>query len=1078
MNPSNDVEAYPQAKAKANKMRKLDNPTEGEEEMMKRIRGIRHTAVACQMTWADLISQVIEQHRAYKWVPAAPRARISKPFRALHCTLRNGIPQTGPQTRSQIAEQRKNPATELLVTASAGMDGLDGQLQVIILKLEDAQTQAQNLSNEQVTHEARNRLQMDSRPEISCEQHISTQLGTSEQEISSQSQASETSSSQPAETSDGQQPAGSEDVTMTGSPNDGGHDTTAHGAADEPTTPSPSNQSARVDPNARLEGRSFARSHSAMTESSIFTAADTSPAGSVATHITWPESSGRLSDEDEPMLDVDDTRDSAQKRQHCPGGLNRITDPCSGQDPATDDKASSPDAQSSVSDGRTDQPTQSPGVSNGPSSPEPQSPTACAEADRSPRSSASPPPTVDGDTRPNEMSHADDDFTQVMESAMDIFCAATEKPPMQAHPSGSGDEQHTDDQQTESPSASPTSEGSDSASGGAGRDIGPNTPPLIQFTPSQTSRSCPPPPTNTLTSADMERLVPKLAEMERDGDEQHFSVPLRNVDLAYMQKMVKTTDKKWQTTSTRYEAGPKDEGYARIFVSSSRPPINWEGFTAECQRPTLPEIEDIFEKVAFNPPKEDIAYYTGNLDILPDERLDPGPEITGNPELEDLHRPYQHIGGPGSGCRTHGEDFKNLRSYNEVYFGSGYKLWLAIEQHHIAKFDAFVKANWECCECDQFLSHLSLLLAPSRLRNAGIDYVVAAVGRGEAFYTLPGQQHAIINIGYCAAQSINYVPPGEKIDFSKATACKADGMYAVIQKHGKITASLQELAQATNKRKAHHQLSKNASTKVTRTNTAAERELAEIEKSLAGIPYRQIRINRRHPSTAELKVFRQVAAVRSTMAVQQFITLVKDWKNIEATVHIDKTKDKLNQSVESVKIFEDRTKLSKFALRLTQMKLAREADKVKGPIQRQLKPGFLDDLAAGHGMTKDKLKDHIQKGRQWNAVCKSLDGLLPFILLDSRNPFEIKKQDWTTLCHEEFTADAFRKLLDDDYMRNLCQAGRVFEERMLEKVFNGSVSDFGGFLWEEEKLDPASDNIDELLNRYRLPELEELEARD
>ncbi|RYC81161.1 hypothetical protein BFJ63_vAg15960 [Fusarium oxysporum f. sp. narcissi] len=988
---------------------------------------------------------------------------ISSILSALHRKVRDKFPQTKRQTLSQsigqVAEQPKTPVAELLVTVLDELDNLSGLAQVILSQTEEAQVHAQNPmvpSNEQVMDKVTNSLQMDSRSETPCERHIDIQLGISEQEVASESQASEISWSRPAQTSDDQQPVGSEDVTMTvndlaatnsppDSPKDGGNDINVHGAFYVPTTPSPAKQSARAGLNTNPERGSFARSHSAVTESSAAsTAADTSPAGSVATHITWPETSGTACDEDEDMLDVDD------------GGLNMITDSCSRQHPATNDTASS--QSPSVDDQAPRSPTQSPTAVARAG----QSPLTCAADNR-----ANPPPTVDSDISiDSRKPHADDGLVQVLESAMDILCAVAANSPMQGHSPGNGDDQHANDQQTQSPSPSPTSEVSDTASEGVDRNTRTNTPPMIQFTPSNRSRSGPPATTVTLTPADMEMLVPKLAEMEREGDSQHFSVPLRNVDLAHMQERVKTTDEKWQTTSTRYEAGPKGEGYARIYVSSSRPPINWEGFTGECKRPTLTEIESIFEKYVLDPPQEDIPYYIGNLDILPRERLDPGPEITGNPDLKDLHVAYHHIGGPGSGNRTHGEDIKNFRSYNEVYFGPGYKLWLAIKKHHIAKFNAFVEANWRCCKCDQFVSHQSLLLAPSRLKKEGIDYIVAAVGRGEAFYTLPGQQHAIINFGHCAAHSINYVPPGEKIDFSQVIACTEDGMYAIGKKYGKITASPHELAQA-NKRKEHQQLSKNASTKVTRTNTAPQRELAEIEQGLAGIPYRRIQIDRQHPSTAELNVYKQVAAVRSIMAIQQFITLVKDWKNEEATVHIDKTQDKLNQSVESVKFFEGRTKLSKFGLRLTQRKLAREADKVKGPIQKQLKPGFLDKLAVDHCMTKDRLKDHIQEGRQWNFICKSHDGLLPFILLDSKNPFGIKKQNWTNLCRKEFTkeANAFRSLLDDEYMRNLCEAGRTFQERVLEKIFNGSVSDTRGFLWEENELDPASDNIDELLKQ-------------
>jgi hypothetical protein len=994
---------------------------------------------------------------------------LSSSFRAL-CSVRDETPQTKRQTRSQligqVAEQCKTPAAELLVTVLGGMDDLSGQLQAITLQAKEAQAQAQNLmvpSNGQVMDKVTNCLQMDGRSETSCERHIDIQLGISEQEVASESQASETSSSQPAQTSDDQQPVGSEDVTMTGSdlaatnsppdsPKDAGDDINVHGAVYVPTTPSPAKQSARAGLYTRPEGRSFARSHSAVTESSAAsTAADTSPAGSVVTHITWPESSGRPADEDEAMLDVDDTGDNAQKRQPSLGGLNRITDPCLGQDPATDDKASSPEALSPVADGRTGQPTQSPGVSNGASSPEPQNPTAVGGGLAELHGDRSASAYVDGDIRPNGKSRADDGFTQDIESAMDLLSAAAE----QGHSPGSGDEQRTGDQQTESPSASPTSERSDTAS----------TPPAIQFTPSNRPRSSVP-PTTVLTPADMERLVPKLAEMERDGDPQHFSVPLRNVDLAHMQERVKTTDEKWQTTSTRYEAGPKGEGYARVYVSSSRPPIHWEGFTAECKRPTPPEIETIFEKFALDPPQEDIPYYIGNLDILPDERLDPGPEITGNPDLEDLHGPYHHIGGPGSGNRTHREDLISFRSYNEVYFGSGYKLWLAIEEHHIAKFDAFVKATWKCGKCDQAVSHQSLLLAPSRLKKEGIDYIVAAVGRGEAFYTLPGQQHVIINIGYCAAQSINYVPPGETIDFSKVTGCSDDGMYAIAKKYGKTTASLRELAQA-NKRKAHQQLSKNASTKVTRTNAAAIRELAGIENELKNTLYRRpLLIDRENPSATELRVYKRVAAVYSQQILQQFTDLVRDWKQRQSqdTDFNDLTQSPLDWALARVIRQTARSRLEKFLLRHAQKKLAEENDKAKRHEARlRSDPAYLNDLASRHNIRKKQLQQHIQDGNDWKRVCGQRDGLLPFIFLDTYNDFKIGKEQWLELGRQNDTgpAEVFHKLLnrDDGYISNLCAAGKVFEEM----VSGAPVH----FLWENDKLDLAAANISDLLKQYK-----------
>ncbi|KAF5571954.1 hypothetical protein FPHYL_20 [Fusarium phyllophilum] len=1059
---------------------------------------------------------------------------FSLSFSALRCTVRNEAPQTKPQTRSQ---QPKDPAAELLVTVLGGMDGLSDQLQTIALQAEDAHAQAQNLmlpSNEQVMDNATNSLQMDTRSETSCERQIDTQLGISEQEATSDSQSSETSSSQPAQTFDDRQPVESEDVTMTGSdlaaadsppdsPKEGGDDINVHRAV----TPSPANRSARADLNTGREGRPFARSHSVVTASSAASmTVDTSPAGSVATHITWPESSGRSADEDEAMLDVDDTRDGMQKRQPDLGGLKRIADSVLGQDLATGNKPSSP-APSPVTEDRTGQPTQSPRVSERAISSESQNPTAHTEAELHGDRLASPP--VNSDIRRNEHSRADD-FTQEMDSAMDMLAAAGE----QGHSPGSGDEQRIGDQQTESSSTGAceqdtTMSGVETTDDDQSRDCPPGG---LNATPAETNIIQPPQgpaandsmadsvvdieansaprtlqghPTNdetdspgsrqstaaedtdaqgdadqrdtgpqsrlpTLSLADMARLVSKIQELEAQGCAQHISVPRVKVDLEDVKKCIETGD--WRCTAMEYKVDRKGEGCVSIYahMPNDQPLIDWPAFSAEFTRPTTEEAKAVFEDTVQNPPKGKIPYYIGHADILSEQPLDPGPLITGNDDFDDIHTNYHHIGGHHSGNRFHWEDFTHLegqvwrgmRSFNEVYFGTGYKLWLVVETPYIAKFDAFVRKTWQCRGCIGGIAHRCLFLAPSILEKAGIGFQIYVVGRGEAVWTLPGQQHSIINVGHCAARSMNFLYPGESIDFKKLAHCRECDQHPLSEQYGIPLVSTEP-----DRKRKQHQTHSHLPLKKTRTNTTLRRELVEIEQGLAGIPYRLINIDRQHPSTAEVKVYKRVAAVRSTMAIQQFITLVKDWRNEEATVHINKAQDKLNQSVESVKFFERKTNLSKFGLRLTQRKLAREADMAKGPIQRQLETGLLDKLAAAHCMTKKRLKDHIEDGRQWNFICKSHDGLLPFIFLDSKNPFGIKKDNWANLCRKEneADADAFRSLLDDEYTRNLCEAGRIFEERVLEKIFNGSVLDTGGFVWEETELDVDSENIDELLKQ-------------
>lgn len=286
----------------------------------------------------------------------------------------------------------------------------------------------------------------------------------------------------------------------------------------------------------------------------------------------------------------------------------------------------------------------------------------------------------------------------------------------------------------------------------------------------------------TLSPADMTRLISKIQELEVQGCGQHIAIPHVDVDMEDIKRSIDTG--KWRCTTCEY-VGQKGGGYAWIYpgMPKNQHLIDWSAFTAEFKRPTTDEAKAVFENTAPHPPEGKIPYYIGHADIL-SEQLDPGPLITGNPDLDDIHSSYQHIGGHRSGNRIHWEDFtyldetdegpvyRGLQSYNEVYFGTGYKLWLVITKHHIAKFDAFARSTWRCKGCIGVISHQCLFLAPSTLEKAGIHYSIHLVGRGEAFWTLPGQQHSIINVGHCAARSMNFLYPSESIVYKKLAHCR------------------------------------------------------------------------------------------------------------------------------------------------------------------------------------------------------------------------------------------------------------------------------------------------------------------
>ncbi|KAF5675744.1 hypothetical protein FDENT_9665 [Fusarium denticulatum] len=953
---------------------------------------------------------------------------FSSGFTALHCTLASDISQierparsqSSVQTRSQsktpsqaskptetqsteqIAKQHDKSAYDILVAVLRDLDSLKVQLEAIT---NDAE--AQDSVNEQVMKEATSGLQMDTR---SGEVATTTPIGIPEQERPSQSQASRDSSptsddqrtvgsedvavqsegvseavdtqAQPEAFPDmpeGQQPVESEYVIMGESESadglapshslEGNDDDTAHHTTPEPTTPRPSQW---VSLNIRAESSSTG-SYTAASESRASTV-DRSPAGSVSTRITWPDSSTGACEQDTTMSGVESTDDDQSR--YCPaGGLNAT-------------------------------------------------------------------PAETNIIQPPQGSAANE-TTSMADSVVDIEANSAPQTP----------QGHITNDEANSPGSrqSPAADDTDVQGDTDQQDTGPQ------------SRL------PTLSLADKARLISKIQELEAQGRGQHISIPPVGVDMEDIKRSIGTG--KWRCKTCEY-VGQKGGGYASIYAGKpkNQPFIDWSAFTAEFKRPTTEEAKAVFESTARNPPKGKIPYYIGHADILSGQALDPGPLITGNSDLKDIHTNYHHIGGHLSGNRIHCEDFtyldetdegpvwRGLRSFNEVYIGTGYKLWLLVAKRHIAKFDAFVRKTWQCRECIGGVAHRCLFLAPSSLEKAGIDFHIYVVGRGEAVWTLPGQQHSIINVGHCAARSMNFLYPGESIDFKKLAHCLDCDQHPLSIQYGTPLVSTEP-----DRKRKQHQAQSHLPLKKTRNETAPQRELVKIKEALqaANLTYRPIAIDDENPSVAEVNVYKPVAAVRSTLAIEQFVEVVRQCRDPEIKTQLIQARSSLDGAVELIKAADDHTKAPKLRVRLGQLNLSQQAEKGKTGSQTNHKAGFLDEFAAKHGLTRPRLKHHLQEGRKWTSLCTSHDGLLPFIFLKSETALGITKEDWMTATRDE-NNKAFHKLLDDNYTKNLCIAGKALERLLFGELVK--------FLWEKNGLDLDAHNIDELLKEYEIEE--------
>ncbi|KAI8663481.1 JmjC domain-containing protein [Fusarium keratoplasticum] len=587
----------------------------------------------------------------------------------------------------------------------------------------------------------------------------------------------------------------------------------------------------------------------------------------------------------------------------------------------------------------------------------------------------------------------------------------------------------------------------------------------------------------TLSEADMgEGLVEALERIIKRDDSMHkISVPNLPVDLDLIKAAVKAElsapNPDWQFTANRFVPGPKGEGYMRAYISKRQSHFAFPDFPDKVVIPTEEEARKWLDDYFDNPPKGIVPYFTGHLDLPYGDLLNPGTTLLDNPKLLDLHRPYWHIGGDKSANRFHIEDYScsedespcGLRSANLVL--EGVKLWTAIKVHHTKKFEAFVAKNWDCNECSQHVGHQSLLISPLILEREGIDFEIKVQGRGELMLTGRSQYHMVVNMGSNIAISMNHLQRGDRLKSTALRQCVKCGVLddtvtrvpppksseprtplpSIPNPPPEQSEARSPLPTLLGKRPRTDQQGTQTSGRETRADTAARRKLNALEEEIrkrdpaCRIP----RVPRDSDSTPPEKVFKAAASVQSSLAVKQFISLVDEWRRRDEHMFLSgDTRDILLQHGKRLAAAIGKSSLSKFLYRYAQACVARELDmqmKKRGSIRRSKED--TERLAQQLGMETEELKAHLEDGRIWNSICgPEDDGLLPFLLLESKWPFKeerkedcplyVKKKEWKSLVRD---VQVFHSLLDVEYVKKLRQVGRAFEEM----ISTGSEQVFG-----------------------------------
>ncbi len=464
------------------------------------------------------------------------------------------------------------------------------------------------------------------------------------------------------------------------------------------------------------------------------------------------------------------------------------------------------------------------------------------------------------------------------------------------------------------------------------------------------------------------------------------------------------------------------------------------------------ELREMWESGLQNPPSDPVAYIIGPP-LIDGLELDPGETLRRKTKVPGVNTTYHYwnISLRPAYTALHMEDIKT-HSLNATSDGPP-KLWL------------FIQSKWEGAlvrrlqsefgsggNCSQKVRHFSVVLSPSKLEEWGIPYWLDYTPPGYAIETLEGTLHQCMTLPGNFAAAINYqpkespdIPPGYVFCDKKCSP------YPITEAlwGGRLDETDELPTEEDVPRGQKRKRPSDASTEAARR--ASERASDELEQvkrdirkcdSLCSIPCLEDGFR---PSPQMLKL---AAAIRSKSAMLQFIEL------IQIRRRPDTDASRLNTStVEGCLSVLSRPKTpgNKFSTRLGQLKLARLIENKKHNALRA-DSTLLQHTQKSLDMEESQFKHHLKKGRKWARICGKFDGLLCFLFL-GKNKFKISPASYIGM--EVTDISVFHRLLNDDFTRQLCAAGKAFQDSF--------ASDDVEFLCEGPSIDFSKLGAGELL---------------
>ena len=552
----------------------------------------------------------------------------------------------------------------------------------------------------------------------------------------------------------------------------------------------------------------------------------------------------------------------------------------------------------------------------------------------------------------------------------------------------------------------------------------------------------------TITLADMgENLIGTVTKLIQNPKFEG-KVSITGIDVPDM-PAISTLSGTVDYTHIQWRQGPY--GYAYLEPSPITKPMAWPDFPSGMAKPTRDEMETRLEDLAEAPPQDPILYYGGTP--VPDlcGLLHSGETLQELGSLEFINTTYMHVGGTDSGTAMHCED-GNLWSCNVSF--AGLKLWCVVKEHDTKKFEALVwryVANKQQEDgptrgrqtCHNFVRHLNLVLAPSWLREKGIDFDLFCAGPGDMVITKPYQYHTCINWTPSLAISTNFLLPGEAFPPEGLRVCNRCGTYPLHREYCSVHAVPDFCLLRNEKRKATNELGSHR--KLLRTQSARETEYS-------GPHYKA-------PSGMDKDLESMADGIRSTAAIRQFVSLVKAWKAqdvpepLSGDIH-----RRLEQRIQKLEKTISHSALSAFEVRLCQLRLTQELQSAKR-WRRNVQRKDFDKICQAVQWDKRKLRYQDECGRGWRDICGDWEGILCFLFLDEDNLFGISPSSYTRL--QKRKRQRLCDLVDRDYVQALHAAGEAF----IRAVETATAVEFA---WESKDIDWSSVGKEDLMSYLKV----------